>query len=199
MMLGINGLENVPRHMQPDEAEALQRMARNVRERVGDKALACEVGAYHGFTTLVIAQEMPVWSIDLGGDLLHGAAEMTKAGLETWEPFIVRMLSRGLIPDRVKPICSTSDFLLSINEPLFDLILVDADHSYEWCLRDLRNTARLAKPGCIIAVHDFYPGRTMDEGYGVHQACETFLAEAPRWEDAGLVTTMQFYRNTEGS
>lgn len=196
-MLGIKGLEKIPRYMQPDEGEALQRAAISVHGRKGFGALACEVGAYCGFTSVILAEQMRLWSIDLGGDLLHGTNHIDQVGLQTWHTFIGEMKGRGFIPDRVKPICSTSDFLRDIEEQMFDLILVDADHSYEWCLRDLKNTTRLAHPGCILAVHDFYPGRVMDDGYGVHQACEAWFSETPGWEDAGLVTTMKFYRKSE--
>lgn len=196
-MLGIKDLEKVPGFMGADEAESLHQMARYARDRSGGDALACEIGAYCGLTTVILADQMRVWSIDLWGDLFHGTENLDQVGLQTWQSFIGEMKSRGFIPDRVKPICSTSDFLRDIREPLFDLILVDAEHLYEWCLKDLRNSTRLALPGCVLAVHDFIPSREIDSGYGVHQACETWLSETPGWEDAGLVTTMKFYRKTE--
>lgn len=189
-------LEKIKRHMLPEEAQALEKYARLVGECIADP-LGCEVGSFHGYSTIIIAEHMRLWAIDLGRDLLHGTLSPGSIGKETWLSLVTNLSDRGLIPDRVVPICSTSDYLKVIKEPLFDFIFIDADHSYETCLNDLRNTARLAKPGCVMAVHDVYLGRVMDEGYGVHQAVDTFVSEDKRWTQTDLVITMGFLTNEE--
>lgn len=70
--------------------------------------------------------------------------------------------------------CGTVQDCLSINDHLkFDLIVVDADHSYEGCLADLRACAPFLEVGGAFLVHDY--GCT--DWPGVKKAIHHFLHE----------------------
>ncbi len=74
---------------------------------------------------------------------------------------------------------------------LWDLIHVDADHSYDGCLHDLRLSAAI---GRWILVDDY------DTGSEIRRACETLLAEQPgKWvtehfPDGGLAGNLLLLR-----
>ena len=64
----------------------------------------------------------------------------------------------------------------SIPDGSLDWVYIDADHSYEGCLSDLRKYETKVKPGGIIWGHDFVEKEEYIE-FGVNQAVETFLEE----------------------
>lgn len=68
--------------------------------------------------------------------------------------------------------CSTDEFFDSFTE-LVDWIYVDALHSYDGCLSDLRKSLRIVKPGGFIFGDD-YGNRNKP---GVTQAVDTFRKE----------------------
>lgn len=61
----------------------------------------------------------------------------------------------------------------------FDFVYVDADHTYEACLADLRACHRVVAPGGIIAGHDY------DSKEGVARAVEQFCQET-NWRIHGI-------------
>jgi SAM-dependent methyltransferase len=75
----------------------------------------------------------------------------------------------------------TTQFLAAARPSSFDLVYVDADHSYRAVVEDIRLAAPLVKPGGLLAFNDF--ARIVRPGlgqFGVHQAvCEFMVAE--RW------------------
>jgi SAM-dependent methyltransferase len=187
--------EQFPSLMGGDESAALDNWALQARARAtGPDYWACEVGCYHGFSTAIIARYFRVWAIDLGGDIFHCTEHPDTIGTETSDAFRINMVGRGLIPDRVVPVCSTSDCLSILPVAVFDFALVDADHSYEWCGRDMRNVARVLNPGGIMAVHDYIPerGEWPDNGYGVTDAVNHFLRDNPEWQRIDFVGSLMF-------
>jgi hypothetical protein len=66
------------------------------------------------------------------------------------------------------PIVGTSDCLPLLSHKV-DFIYVDADHSYEWCMRDLKNSLKAVSKGGIIAGHDYHPNT-----FGVWNAVNEF-------------------------
>lgn len=66
----------------------------------------------------------------------------------------------------------TDEALASLQDRELDWAYVDADHSYEPCLRDLRGCWHKVKRGGYILVHDFIPGYA-----GVVAAVSQFLDE----------------------
>jgi predicted O-methyltransferase YrrM len=154
--------------------------------------LACEIGCYHGYSTRVIAQHCRVWAIDLGGDIFHGTKNVEIIGTDIHTSFMHNMQEAALLPERVIPICGTSCILNDLPLPIFDFILVDADHSYEWCGLDMTNAARVLKPDGVMAIHDYLPGRVTDKDYGVTDAVDHWLLWNPFWNRTELTESLLF-------
>ena len=178
--------------MSPTESEALDTWAASIARNGNGDEWACEIGCYHGFSTAIIAKYFRTWAIDLGGDIFHGTAKAETIGTETSSIFRANMVELGLIPDRVVQICGTSDCLSLLPTPIFRFVLVDADHSYEWCSRDLINLARVTKDYGIMAIHDYLVERDTDQDYGVRDATDDFLRENPEWRVVSLVESLLF-------
>lgn len=67
----------------------------------------------------------------------------------------------------------------------FDLILIDGDHGFEQCARDLRHAAECLAPHGLLLAHD----ACCPEWPGVSLALEVFLMEHPEFQQ---VTTMLY-------
>jgi hypothetical protein len=65
---------------------------------------------------------------------------------------------------------SSEQFFKTFTEKV-DWVYVDGDHSYEGCLKDLRNCLKIVKPGGMIFGDDY------TNKPGVHQAVNQFIAE----------------------
>lgn len=66
---------------------------------------------------------------------------------------------------------TTAEFFADFTEKL-DWVYVDADHSFEGCLFDLKNAMRIIKPGGLLLGDDFYPSKP-----GVMRAVVEFSIE----------------------
>lgn len=66
---------------------------------------------------------------------------------------------------------TTEDFFQTFNEKV-DWIYVDADHGFEGCLQDLRNSIKIVKKGGYIFGDDY-----SDAKPGVKKAVDTFINE----------------------
>jgi hypothetical protein len=62
---------------------------------------------------------------------------------------------------------------------IFDLIYVDADHSYEGCLRDIEDWYPKVKKGKFLIGDDYMPyeGRHKDIKFGVIEAVNEFVTK----------------------
>ena len=67
-------------------------------------------------------------------------------------------------------------------DELFDIILIDGDHGYEQCLKDLRNAVTLLRPAGFILLHDAF----CTEWPGVALAIDTLQQEDATLEKVAL-------------
>jgi predicted O-methyltransferase YrrM len=68
--------------------------------------------------------------------------------------------------DKVHPLVGRSDEILPVLAPeQFDLIFIDADHSYEGVRADIELSLPLLRPGGVLAFHD-YTREERPEGEG---------------------------------
>jgi len=72
----------------------------------------------------------------------------------------------------------THEVIATFPDGHFDWIYIDADHSYDGCLRDARASATKIRPGGIIVFNDFAHIDPWLGRYGVHRAAAAFAAEA---------------------
>lgn len=129
-----------------------------------------ELGAYHGYSTVVLASVAEqVVSVDWHqGDGHAGEGD-------TWEIFMSNLRRYG-VADRVKPV--RERFEVALPELLnfgwqFDGAFLDGHHSEESVTRDLDLTVPLVKPGGWIAFHDY--GRGPETGH--HDFAVTAVAD----------------------
>jgi predicted O-methyltransferase YrrM len=120
--------------MLPEEIEA-------ILEIIPAHSIVLEIGTFHGVTVAQWAAARPD-SIFFSIDPLH----WKRAGLKWYEN---RLPNMRLLTGTV------DDLLLLRVAPTFDIIIVDGDHSYCSCYRDLEVSLLVMKPGSTIAVHDF--------------------------------------------
>jgi predicted O-methyltransferase YrrM len=130
---------DVPGWLTKDEGEALAFLA------AGRTVL--EVGSYQGRSTICMAQTaMRVVSVDHH----EGDADSGKGG--TLEKLIANLVRHG-VHDKVQVIVKAfADVDLT---PDFDLVFIDAAHDERSVKHDARKALSLAKPGGIIAFHDW--------------------------------------------
>lgn len=70
----------------------------------------------------------------------------------------------------------------------FDLIYIDAGHSYEEVSQDIKNSVKLLNERGVIVVNDYvFIGDPKYPAYGVIQAVNDFLEKNEDWEMSGII------------
>jgi SAM-dependent methyltransferase len=72
----------------------------------------------------------------------------------------------------------THEVIATFPQAHFDWVYIDADHSYEGCLRDAQAAAAHVRPGGYIIFNDFAHIDPWMGQYGVHRAATDFAREA---------------------
>lgn len=67
----------------------------------------------------------------------------------------------------------------------FNMVYIDADHSYESCLADLEAWAPTLAPDGLLLAHDYYRDDGVAKDFGVIEAVETFC-ERHGWQRVAL-------------
>jgi SAM-dependent methyltransferase len=131
-------------------------------EHVPKGGVICELGTLHGdFAREVLARAQP------------SRLDLVDVTFATCDPAVLRH------PSVTAHQMLTTRFLSAATPASFDLVYVDADHSYEAVKADIALAHRLVKPGGLMAFNDF--ARIMRPGlaqFGVHQAVCEFMVEA---------------------
>jgi predicted O-methyltransferase YrrM len=136
---------------------------------------ALEIGTFEAGTTEVLAHAL--WEADRG----H---------LETIDPFGAERCPRTIatfppqLQERIsfKAVSSAAHFDRVMAESvLYDFVLIDGNHEFEYALFDLMCTARLMRPGGLVVLDNI-------EQPGPRLATKLFLDHHPEWRDvAGVV------------
>lgn len=152
--------------LQSDEARALLHHLIVMRR----PELALEIGTYHAGTTEVLARAL--WETG------HGH-------LETIDPFGAERCPSiiATLPEELRKritfrsVTSAAHFDNAINRGvLYDFVLVDGSHEFEFALFDLMCAARLMRPHGIIVLDNI-------EQPGPRFATKVFLGNNPEWLD----------------
>jgi Methyltransferase domain/galactosyl transferase GMA12/MNN10 family len=81
---------------------------------------------------------------------------------------------------------ASTEAAMDIPDASLDFVYIDADHSYEGCLADLKAYYPKLKQGGVLAGHDYLNGKLPEGEFGVRRAVEEFLSAL---ESAYLFTT----------
>lgn len=86
----------------------------------------------------------------------------------------------NLYKDRYTLCCGlskeTSEYL---KDEIFDFVYIDANHSYEGCLEDIRAWIKKIKKGGCICGHDYLNGFMWNTQFGVKKAVLDFFGKEP--------------------
>lgn len=127
--------------------------------RLPAHGLVAEVGTYRGdFARTILARAAPVRLHVVDIDF-----SQFDSGLD--DPRLSR--HQGL----------SHQVMAGFPDQLFDWIYIDADHSFEGCLRDAMTCAAKVKPGGYLVFNDFAHIDPWLGRYGVHRAVTTFASE----------------------
>lgn len=161
------------------------RALRWLARRAAKRRHVIEVGVWRGRTTKVLATACPgtVWAVDhwQGAQSDDRQAALYQDGLAEARRDFFRNLSREIGCGRVRVMEGKStevaaDLLVTFGA-MFDVIFIDADHSYEGCKADIAAYRPLLKAGGLFCGHDYpWPsvaapwegvGRAVREAFGV--------------------------------
>jgi predicted O-methyltransferase YrrM len=156
------------RSLMSDHSRAvLYSLARMMRPQ-----LIAEIGTLHAGTTEVFARAL--W--ENGGGVVHTAdpygGDRCPAIISQWP---VELQRHAHFHAK-----SSMDFFarMVLEGKVFDLLLIDGNHDYEYALFDLQMAARLVRPGGIVVMDN-------SEQSGPFKAARLFLAASPAWREIG--------------
>lgn len=142
-----------------------------------------EVGVWKGMSTKLLASNTSgkVWAVDhwLGTPddaeqhAIYGDAANAKAEFE--KNLAAEIAAGKVTPLHMGSVDAAAYLIAAYGKHMFDFVFIDADHSYEACLADIRAFAQLVPEGGTIAGHDYkakYPGviQAVQECYGWSRA-----------------------------
>jgi SAM-dependent methyltransferase len=84
---------------------------------------------------------------------------------------------------------SSKEYALMVENDFFDLVFVDADHSFEGCSEDIKNFHKKVKVGGVIAFHDTNHDKW---GEGITKAINLFLPD--NFEHFETIRSTKFYK-----
>lgn len=129
-----------------------------------------EVGTYAGGTAVGWARAM----------LQNGAGRLTCVDNDSYSRGVypakvtANLAGMGLPPERARLLNGDARVVLPALIPELggrvDAYLIDADHTYEGAIADLRDGRPLVRPGGWVLVHDVDPARAMSEATPTHPA-----------------------------
>ena len=156
------------RSLMSDHSRAvLYSLARIMRPK-----LIAEIGTLYAGTTEVLARAL--WAN--GEGVVHTAdpygGERCPAIIAQWPAELQRHAHFHAK--------SSMDFFarMVLESKVFDLLLIDGNHDYEYALFDLQMAARLVRPGGIVVMDN-------SEQSGPFKAARLFLAANPAWREIG--------------
>src|SRR6266568_2396912 len=141
------------------QGQALHELARN--------KVCLEVGAWVGYTTICMAKTAQiVYSIDgHEGDIHIGH-------YDTFSTYYDNLRQYRVLDKVAMLVGYSTEILLRLPKDYFDLVFIDATHTYEACKKDTELCWSLVKRGGIMTWHDYDEGREVDPNFGVTKAVD---------------------------
>jgi len=145
----VRQAEQIPGWMTPNELTWLVKKASSLPEG----AAWAELGSFCGRSLLAVGLALPDKSTLVSVDNNWQKREGNEIALFD----VLRQInSKRKEQIKVHAICSTTDEACEWCRALsFDVVFIDANHSYEFCRRDIQNWRRLLKPGGTLCGHDY--------------------------------------------
>ena len=173
--LSVNSISHLAQRVLQTEKNALGRFASNIndligrilvaRSVVGPELQVLEIGTLFGISTAAIydACRLKFDSIKLTVidplDGYYGKEEDPYSGVPVVQEVLERNFEILDIPRDdyriVKEFSSTKAALKAVHGELYDLMIIDGDHSYEGVSSDVANYTPMLKPGGIMVVDDY--------------------------------------------
>jgi predicted O-methyltransferase YrrM len=134
---------------------------------------AIEIGVFDGASVAFLANELKnlsshfiIYAVDLWETAPSFGYDELPMTIQVWDDFQTRLEKDGLKP-YVSPIKMPSvQAAMQFEDNTFDLVFIDANHTYPAVVNDLKAWIPKVKPGGIIAGHDY------GEPCGVKQAVD---------------------------
>lgn len=142
-----------------------------IQEYLPENPVTCEIGFFRGaFSKVIVATLKPKLHIVIDTFSAPRMISGDKDGknIQYQDMRSMEQYSKSL---GYKTIKGTSDKLHNISR-FIDFIYIDADHSYDWVLKDLNNARHRVKSG-IIAGHDYCPVKFKGCYDAVNEFCKT--------------------------
>ena len=153
-----------------------------------------QIGAYTGDATVWLVDNILTQanSVLEDVDIWTGSDEDEHKAMDWLDVERVYDSRIAFRPNVIKYKMDSKEFLRSVEEPTFDFIYIDGDHSAEGVLQDAVLAWRLLKPGGIMAFDDylwkdprgieFQPGWSIDTFVGaVKEESEVLLSNSQVW------------------
>ncbi|MCC6920794.1 MAG: class I SAM-dependent methyltransferase [Alphaproteobacteria bacterium] len=127
-----------------------------------------EIGRFNGGSTFLMGcanPRVPIWSVDI--------APQDDERLK-------KVLAKAKIEADIRLIVGDSQNKRYPEVGLFDVLFIDGDHSYDGCMRDMKNWYDLLAPGGSVLLHDCYAGcEVMDAVIDFTRAHEVQMLRSP--------------------
>jgi hypothetical protein len=152
-----------------------------IKKMIPKNPVTCEVGFFRGEYSQIINEILKPkvhYVIDTFDDKHMVSGDKDGNNIIIQDMTIMAGYSRALGYRTIK---GTTYDLYGVNT-YFDFIYIDADHSYEWVSKDLKNALSSVRPGAIIAGHDYSEHKFP----GCHQAVNEFCT---RYDLSIMITT----------
>jgi predicted O-methyltransferase YrrM len=168
------------------------RSRRWLKDQAQTHARIIEVGSWLGRSTRVMAKHCPgtVWAIDHWQGAQHDPmqASLYAEALATRDVYAEfrRNLRRDIASGKVIPMrmSSAEAHLVLLNQfglASFDMVFIDADHSYQGCLADIEHYFQLIRPGGLVCGHDYgWPGVRQAVNYWFGQCVQREVTLGPK-------------------
>ena len=142
-------------------------------------AVGAEIGVLDGRTSRLLMQRRPLltwYIVDAWGPHERGLSRLQT--LEVAERACRQaLMATGFAGDRRRVLRGDSAAMAAeVADGSLDICFIDADHSYEGCLADLRAWSAKVRPGGILGGHDY--ANPAFPHWGVPRAVREWMAEA---------------------
>lgn len=152
--------------LKPQEAAFLAREAAPCKKIL-------ELGSYHGRSTRIFLDNSKahIWCVDTWRGRITRLTTATDADYNAFLKTITDARDRVTV---LKMGTDQAVEVLRVDAP-FDIVWIDADHTYPWVKHDIENYAPMVKEGGLLCGHDYFP-----KAPGLMKAVDELVGPCPK-------------------